>query len=169
MIELDHDEIITAIGYYLEAAGASADLGTVKLEIGARGLVARMEGERAETDDDASDARGSDHLSHDQMLGLCDRLETAKVHASPARSQMVAVDSFSGEELQQGEELLWISGYGVTRAPLEKWPDELRKKLGLEEKPESEAQTAADILGGGDEGPIDRGDALSAGLKKGNV
>lgn len=111
-----------------------------------------------------SSARTEQVLSHDEMLELCDRLGALGMHAAVAVARRASKDSFSGAEIVDGEELLWIEGVGFTRAPLEHWPEGLRKKLG-EKESGSEAQTAADVLGGGGE-VLGRGDALAKGVKK---
>jgi hypothetical protein len=171
MIDLTHDDIIAAIGFYLEARGASADLGTIEFTVGAGGLSAKLDGELAEVEEArdevvATPAEGAvveEVLAEEEMLSIIDRINGAGMQAAFARAQRVSRDSFTGEELPRHASLIWIEGVGVTRAPLEKWPSDLREKLGI--KKGSEARTAADILGGGGDGPIDRLDALSRGMK----
>jgi hypothetical protein len=170
IMKLSHDDIITAIGFFLEAQGASADVGTLEFKIGPEGLYAELEGEPAEEEaepappvEEAEPAPPVECLSHAQMLSLVDQLNVGKTFASVARASRECADTFTGDAIVHGEELVWIEGVGVTRAPLEKWPAELREKLKLEP---SEGQTAADVLGGGG-GVLDRSAALSSGIRKG--
>jgi len=238
MIELDHEEIIAAIGFYLESRGASADLGSVQILVGEGGLSARLEGERADPlqevdgsdlDHDAvgmarcprdtvdvvsgepleegapclwidkygvtaappdrwpeevrqrtalSDAqietirehlgvRTGETMSTEEIVEMCERLSEVGIDGAHAKARRLSEDSFTGEPIEQGADVVWISGEGVTRATAERWPAHLRAKV-LGERPSSEARTAADVLGGAGGGEaLGRGDALSRGVKKG--
>lgn len=94
-----------------------------------------------------------------------------------AISQRENVDFVTQEEIPKGTECVWVSGLGITATPPEEWPAGLWTELGMLKKdravfaealgkkePESEADVAADVLGG-EGGVMGRGDALAEGSR----
>ena len=164
VIKLSQDDLINAIGLFLEGQGASGDLSTVSFAFDGSGeVLATLE--RA-LDDDEVEADGFDHAT-----------------VALAKAQREAVDSFSGQKIPKGSPCLWIQDVGITVVHPVEWPKEAKKKypftrgqltylsrkLGKSGAPKAsstEASTAADILGGGDAGPLDRSSALGDGLNK---
>lgn len=159
VMKLSQDDIITAIGFYLEAQGASADVGTISFAFDGKGeVLATLEGEMAEEEVD-DDALHSD--------------------IAVARAQRDTTDMFTRQPILKGAPCLWIEGEGITAIHPVEWPESFKKEypltkeqlayLGkkLRKSGASEASTAADILGGDDEGPLDRSSALEQGLDRG--
>lgn len=168
-IKLTQDDVVEAIGFFLEAKGADADVGTIKFKMTRGRLSAVLEGQLAEEDGDAAGVAPeseSQHLSGAEVLELCVRLDQTNLCGAAARTARETFDVFTNEEIPRGVDVLWIEGVGITRAPLERWWPDIRAKL-KPAPPDTEAQAAADILGGGDDGPIDRGEALGKALRDG--
>lgn len=78
-----------------------------------------------------------------------------------AYAQKDSVDFVSGEPILANVQTLWFKDHGVTVVPLEEWPQEIIEKF-----EGTEANTASDILGGGGDGPVDRGAALATGRRQ---
>lgn len=93
-----------------------------------------------------------------------------------AVNQREGLDFVTQEEIPRGAPCVWVGGLGITATAPEEWPAGLWTELGMLKKdravfaealgkkePESEADVAADILGG-EGGVMGRGDALESGL-----
>lgn len=168
MIELSNDDIIEAIGFYLEARGASADLGTLVFHIQIDGMDghatvnAQLEGELEEADQPQVYSPGqrpgerlAPHLKHSKMAA--------------ALVQKDSVDAFTNEALPRGTEVIWFEGLGITAALPGKWPEKVRNEFDLSQadvrsiiqwlNTSQEQQAAADVLGG-DGTVTDRGGAF---------
>lgn len=154
-IKLSQEEIATAVGMYLESLGTPADIETLEFALKGNGeLLATLKGRRV----------SGPGARFDQVwLGVCSR---------PNLKDLV-----TGNVLELGAPSLCLSETEHTIVhPLE-WTEELRGQFtfapgAMEEirrwlEARTEASAAADILGGDDEGPMDRGAALEEGLGDG--
>ena len=111
VIELDQDEVITAISMYLEVVGAAADVGTIKFAFDGKGeVLVTLEGDRAE-EEDLDHVEGKD-LDH----------ETVKL----AEVQRDSVDFLSKEPLLRGTKCVWIVSVGLTVMLPRDWPEGVR-------------------------------------------
>ena len=112
VIELGQDEIISAIGFYLDSRGASANVGTIKFAFDGKGeVLATLEGERAEPGEFDDDEDGG--IGHET------------VHT--ATTQRETVDCFSKEAILEGVQCLWIQAIGITVVHPVEWPEDVRK------------------------------------------
>jgi hypothetical protein len=160
VIKLSQDDIITAIDFYLEEQGQAADVGTISFAFDGEGRVqATLEGTQS---------------------GLAEQFRAfAGGGIAAAIAQRDTVDAFGGQEIKKGEPCLWIQDEGITATHPVKWPEEFKKRYPFTDEQlaflakkleksgaSTEASTAASILGGDDDGPVDRSSALEQGLEK---